>query len=562
MTAGKAAKRGNQSITFHVHLNRDICAVSTKSGREAVRLLLDLVEAKHSKMNLVNLSTALHRLARVKMEDDSLPSFLEDRRMVLLHERVKQEVHASQSGGLMKDVSTNARCLSTIAWSCGRLQMEDSDLMRTIGDLAKTCLPAFKEFELTNLLWGFAKMQITHVQLFEAASTHVSDHLKEFTPSNLSMISWAFATARFRPCRKLLLLLGSTFADAVSTPAGLQSHAGPVVVENMIWALATAGVRSKSETLESIGNAACFTLANFKAHELAITLWAFARMEYWHARLFKEAAHLICRNAALRADLHTQAVTNILWAYAKQFIAQPERQRQPHMPLLSKLLPVLQRLLAHMKPMEISASLGSVLTLAMQWGMVPVADRFVVIVSELIMSLGGRGPLEFAQHSAVNILAAFTKFFASASTVPPVCNALMSQLTLPVEGPSKSLASAGEETAAWPMTQAELQSALPVAVVPLTCGTPIPGRSHAATEWEPAYVPRTSLFQSDTVDALLESCMPGQPMYLPVPGTETKSLGSKAGGFERGGSQTSTCASSDDGESNERFGGSARSLSP
>ena len=38
---------------------------------------------------------------------------------------------------------------------------------------------------------------------------------------------------------------------------GIKEHASPVVIENMIWALATAGVRAKPEILEVIGDAAC-----------------------------------------------------------------------------------------------------------------------------------------------------------------------------------------------------------------------------------------------------------------------------------------------------------------
>mmetsp|Transcript_69660 Transcript_69660/g.167192 ORF Transcript_69660/g.167192 Transcript_69660/m.167192 type:complete len:457 (+) Transcript_69660:204-1574(+) len=367
MTAGKNSKRG-QSIAFHVQLNREICSVNVNDGVHAVIALLDMVQAKHNKMNLVNLSTALHRLARVAMEDERLPSFLADKRMVLLHARVKQEIDASHCAGNLKDARTNARCLSTIAWACGRLQVNDEEMMNTIGDLAKGTLSFFKEFELSNLLWGFAKMQVAHSALFEAASHHVFEHMQEFTPANLSMVAWAFATAKFRPCRRLLFALAGSFAEAMATPEGIRQNASPVVLENMIWALATTGVRCKPETLEVIGNACTSMLENFKAHELAITLWAFARLDTWHEQLYLAATVLLCQNAALRADLHTQAVTNILWAYAKQCPHPTGEWQQLLGALLTQLLPVVQTRLVQMKPMEVNATLGSVLTLSQALG--------------------------------------------------------------------------------------------------------------------------------------------------------------------------------------------------
>jgi hypothetical protein len=427
-----------------------ICAAADKGDPQE---LLDVIHAKSAEMNLVNLATAFHRLARLVMEQ-GYDWKKDDPQLGNLLWRTKQELRNIQGDG--RKNPPHARCLSTIAWSCGRLRLSETEMMQEIGDLSVSRLEQFKPLELANLLWGFAKMQCEHEVLFRMASARIVNHIEDFTAVQLSVIAWTFATARYWPCCVLLRTAAVAFASQVegnggdgSCPDGLRrghkAECSPVAIQNMVWALATKMVTLKEQgVLRCIANMAVRCLPSFKAHEIAITLWAFARLGALYDELFQRAAVLLCKSPALRDALHSQGVTNLLWAFAKfshtvdhdgsPWPAQLQPEVQELFPLL---LPVCERLLSDLKPRELSSFLWAVMTLAGRWGLNPSADHIVLSVCRRL-SVEKEYVEAFSKCSIQGVsrtLTACTFFFFTTDVIPEPCNALYTRLLRLQESP-------------------------------------------------------------------------------------------------------------------------------
>jgi len=293
-----------------IRLNRNICAAAERGDSAAI---LNLVQSHLADMSIVNLSTTWHCLARVLAEHSG--GYLGNVHLATLQEQTRLELLRQCTAYGTEE--PHPRCVSTIAWSCAKLQLGDASLLSAVSAAAHRWLELFKPFELANVLWGFAKLQVEDAALFRTAHDHILENASQFSVRSLSMAAWAFATVRFKPCRGLM----STMADVFA--AGLQEDgaANPVTVTNMSWALATARVQVKKEALLTIADAAVAALKNFKAHELSITLWAFARLNSGHDHFFSQAALLLCTSSHLREDIHSQGIANLLWAFARHMQA-------------------------------------------------------------------------------------------------------------------------------------------------------------------------------------------------------------------------------------------------
>merc|ERR1719183_2201267 len=130
----KANRRGRRTRpnhpfnARHVRLNAKICQVSDRGD---VWELLVLAELHQAEMNCVNLSTILHRVARLAKRGQAVMTLcghpqLHTIRRKIEAELVSQEVQIAvvQSAGAPKlETDSLARCWSTIAWSYATLQI-------------------------------------------------------------------------------------------------------------------------------------------------------------------------------------------------------------------------------------------------------------------------------------------------------------------------------------------------------------------------------------------------------------------------------------------------------
>jgi hypothetical protein len=388
--ASKQRRRGP-----HVHLNLAICAAAD----EGVEELLQMVQSRRSEMNLVNFSTALHRLARIVEEGRSYDLQRDCRFQALLS--------GARSAISSKESECKARCMSTIAWSTARLGVCNAEMMQEIADLSVPRIKEFKPHELGILLWSFAKLQIHQVVLFSTASDHIFKNLDEFAAPCLATVVWSFATAQMHSASNLVRKAADAFALRIkSLGVGKGEDAiKPVALENMIWGLATLQVHIKRQSVLAIVEATVNGLEHFKVHEFTITLWAFARLGIYHDRLFSKATDLVQRLPVYRNKMHPQGIANLLWAFAK--CAEKDGIEQ-FVGAVSVLLPTCKKLLPSLKPQELGCVLCSLSKLGKPWGENREMDQ--IFVSAASASIDHASLSGFSFQSVVNLLGAYARF--------------------------------------------------------------------------------------------------------------------------------------------------------
>jgi len=199
----------------------------------------------------------------------------------------------------------------------------------------------------------------------------------------------------------------------------------PVSLANLVWALATAGVHPKEEAVHVIGDVATATLGQFKANELSITMWAFARLGCFHERLFSAAMLRLSRDPAIQKDMHSQGITNILWALsrlAEHQLALPSFGSSPSSVLtalvvrgLGCLVPTCLRLVTHMSSMEFSSTRTSLTKLEAAWGSCTDAATSLLAAMEGLTRLPAAWPSTTGSTVAVAAVAATAAIAAAGS---------------------------------------------------------------------------------------------------------------------------------------------------
>merc|ERR1719409_1828676 len=88
-----------------------------------------------------------------------------------------------------------------------------------------------KPFELSNLVWSYAKLSLAPMHLFKAVSTRLQNRYEgEFKVQCLSTVAWAFATLRQRN--------SALFASLAKELVSRVSDMKPQEISNTLWAFA------------------------------------------------------------------------------------------------------------------------------------------------------------------------------------------------------------------------------------------------------------------------------------------------------------------------------------
>eukprot|EP00434_Breviolum_minutum_P029296 symbB.v1.2.025911.t1/scaffold2550.1/size76503/5 len=295
-------------------INRKLTDAAGKGGRG----VLEVVRVELDHMNGVNLATALHRIARrcVENEADHSASSQQAINEVLSHpafpallEAVEQRSKESLAGGReAEEIHMPAQCASIVAWSLAWLHLRQSKLFIVLGELAAPRLAEFKPYEVTNMLWAYAKLKEWNAQLFSAVAARLCGRQKwEFKAQCLSVAAWSFTMMKWRDEN-----LFQSMAEELSGQATLLK---PQEISNTLWAFGKQKIAHK-ELFEALGWSA-FELvwqARFKPKELANCLSAFARVGLSHPNLFNNAINMVIRRTP---DFTARQIASILWAYQR-----------------------------------------------------------------------------------------------------------------------------------------------------------------------------------------------------------------------------------------------------
>merc|ERR1719174_310666 len=229
--------------------------------------------------------------------------------------------------------------MSIVCWSCATLRFREEKLMEKISEIVLPCLNELKPFELSNMLWAYAKLSMGNPPLLAAVSERMlSRQQGEFSMQCLSMIAWSFATEKQRDA--------SVFYSIANEIVNHACAKKPQEIANTLWAYAKNRC-TEVRLFEELASAAISSgmLWSFKPQELSNTVWAFATVSLQHPALFKQ---VVAVAISKRRELSPQNIANILWAYAKL-------QVWSHSGLFPALLSVSVKMMPQHKPHEISA---------------------------------------------------------------------------------------------------------------------------------------------------------------------------------------------------------------
>ena len=190
------AERAKKRASF-MWINGQIIANSEKGVND----LLLTVSTHLPQMNLVNLTTAMHRLGKFASHDPKVRTLLE-------HSHVFCNLLAAIKQALLNSSQSDAQpqSLSNILWALASLHLADVQLINIACNRALPSLARFKSFELSTVLWAVAKLSTidSHVQLdknplsllLDSAATIVIAQMDSMEFRCLSMVGWAYATAK------------------------------------------------------------------------------------------------------------------------------------------------------------------------------------------------------------------------------------------------------------------------------------------------------------------------------------------------------------------------------
>jgi len=250
----------------------------TQAANANAFAVLNVVSEELKYMNGVNMATALHRIARhcVKGESgpdaaaspEALKEVQEHPAYAALLQAVEQQAEVAlfaQSCG-RADESEDvlpAQCASIIAWSLACLDIYNERLLSVLAALAVPGLKAFKFYEVTNMLWAYAKLKAggRGSVLIEALAQRLRRRrLGEYKPHCLTLALWSFAELGVND-----MVLADSIASELRREADCLQ---PQEVCNISWALAH-GFRSP-RLLDTLREAlAGDVLRRFKPHEFS-----------------------------------------------------------------------------------------------------------------------------------------------------------------------------------------------------------------------------------------------------------------------------------------------------
>lgn len=332
--AGRKAKGGRGGT--HPWINSQIIQASENKD---VGHLMNVIMQHLPQMNLVNLSTALHRVAKIVGNDAWLQGQLRQNSSL---DTLLNSVCTALN--VVEATEVQPQSVSNVVWSLATLRIVHRPLLQVISLVCVSNMAQFKSFELSTTLWALAKLGSMEDSapvdkaVFYAAATHIHNNVNDFGFRCLATTAWAFATAKQRHAR----LFRSMAAAMLPAAAGANCQE----MANTAWAFGTADFHDDA-LFQELAEQAIHRLEEFKPQEISNMLWGFATNSFFHEGFYARAGAV-----AQNMELQSQHLANILWAFARVRPKHPLTQQT-----VLALLPVCTRQLATFKPQEVSSTL-------------------------------------------------------------------------------------------------------------------------------------------------------------------------------------------------------------
>lgn len=240
--AGNARSRQLAQRRTAQQLNNELVT----AANDDLQTLAVLIDRRIQDMNLINLSTALHRLGRActnntatRTKQQALQLAQPAAQRLLAASVVELDGEIAKMSHPNFEGTPHCQAFSNITWSMATLDTVEESVVSKIVALSLRAVAAFKPVELAGILWSMGRLVRRHRScwlvaspLFQAAAERLPGELNFRC---LVMIAWAFAAMGHRDDR-LFWDLGTQLQPFVLLSAQTQD------LEDIKWAFATVGV--------------------------------------------------------------------------------------------------------------------------------------------------------------------------------------------------------------------------------------------------------------------------------------------------------------------------------
>eukprot|EP00928_Gymnodinium_smaydae_P076974 TRINITY_DN6007_c0_g3_i2.p1 TRINITY_DN6007_c0_g3~~TRINITY_DN6007_c0_g3_i2.p1 ORF type:complete len:417 (-),score=75.35 TRINITY_DN6007_c0_g3_i2:628-1878(-) len=228
-------KQGSRSRGHFAAINSRLISAANGGSIDA---LLEAIQRDLPKMNIVNLSTALHRLAKLAAKSASALEHVKTH--VVVDQLIASVSELRTISAPQMDTVPQPQALSNIVWALATIQRVNLPLLEMCANLAHMHFASFKPYELSAVLWAFATYSSIDstagsygASLFREAADKLPGNMQDYSFRCLVMIVWAFATAGHHD-EKL-------FASAAKQMALAGESANRQDISNTAWAYSRAG---------------------------------------------------------------------------------------------------------------------------------------------------------------------------------------------------------------------------------------------------------------------------------------------------------------------------------
>lgn len=274
------ALQAKKRATFPLINSKIIVAADTGD----LALLVSTIEANLDQMNLVNLSTAFHRLAKLTAGDPATQAALRQHSIL---EGLLFVVRVALERAETNGAPPQCQALSNITWSLATIGFSDLPLLVMTAELATRHVDHFKPFELSSTIWAYAKLgglqpDACHCAgpLFAASAAHIIPRVKDFTFRCLVMVAHAFALASHHD-----ETLFRVVADHMLPGLGA---AKSQELSDVAWSYSRAGIRH-DRLFAEIARRGLEKIVEFRAQDLAQMLSDLAGAGFFDGDLFERA---------------------------------------------------------------------------------------------------------------------------------------------------------------------------------------------------------------------------------------------------------------------------------
>lgn len=147
------------TLTRQMRLNNELVTANLCTKPDIFKLVAKQLPG----MNAINLSTAMHRIARLGGPRDEDDTLVLNALLDAIRKQTWREIAAN-------DGSMPAKCATIIAWSSASLQVFPQDLLAALIQVVARGLKTCNDFEVTNALWACAQC-VKHLQHLPSTST-------------------------------------------------------------------------------------------------------------------------------------------------------------------------------------------------------------------------------------------------------------------------------------------------------------------------------------------------------------------------------------------------------